>query len=1210
MNSFHFDTSTDIVAAICVLLLLSLLFWNRYRMQSARQLLKLGESKMEEQGALQAALLDALPNPIFVKAQDTTFIGGNVAFEKAFGVRRETFIGKTVLELDYVPKKLREAFQAADLKLIAEGGESVEEITITYIDGQPRQALFQRQTFRKPDGTLGGMIGTIIDITETKRAEKFEQCRSGILEMLATNIPIEEILRAIVNGAEQLDPDVLCSVLLIDASGKHLGQGIAPSLPAFYNEAIDGIAIGPGVGSCGTAAATGERVVVEDISTHPYWAPYKELAARAGLGACWSQPILSSAGKPIGTFAFYHRTARAPSEANLNLISQAARLASIAIEHTRTTTALANKEAHLSTLVRTIPDLIWLKDGDGVYLACNPTFERFFGATEAEIMGKTDYDFVSKELADFFRDHDRRAMQSPKGSTNEEALTFAVGGHHGFFETVKTPTFDRDGKLVGVLGVAREITERKQMEETLHRAKEAAEGAAKAKSAFLANMSHEIRTPMNAIIGLTELALRTALTPRQQDYLDKVHAAANSLLGLLNDILDFTKIEAGKLPMEAIPFALEQVFDGVAAIMAIQVEDKGLELLFSEGPDVPRFLIGDPLRLRQVLTNLATNAMKFTERGDIIIRMECVSQTSGVATIRFSVQDSGIGISEEQMGRLFQAFSQADDSTTRKFGGTGLGLAISRQLVELMGGRIWAESEPAKGSTFSFEIPFAIADRHDIPERPSASDMAGTRVLVVDDNPNAREILRSHLELFKLRVETETSAESAFERLKAAKEDPFRLVLMDYRMPGLDGISAARQIRHDLNLPLVPKLILVTAATRLASDELQTNDDIDEVVSKPINASLLFDTIARTFGTRDQNSANFRAARSSAEIPDLSAIQGARILVVEDNAINRQVATELLEQAAFVVETATNGQEAIEKLHRAEYDCVLMDVQMPVMDGYTATTLLRQEARFAELPILAMTANVLAEDRAKVTAVGMNGHISKPIDTRELYAALLGAIRANVRPVPITLSTTAEAEPAALPDQIPGLEIGAALRRVGGNRPLLKRLLINFHADHAGDGERLRVALLKQNLAAAERIAHTLKGLAGSLEAARLQEAAAFIERALADRRVEEASARVEELTLALAEITTGIAARTMKTEVRPQTQTEASIAGARSICTRIEPLLEQLNPDAIELAEQLQRSLAGTPFAAQSDALLQATESFDFETATTNLRQLLRELP
>jgi PAS domain S-box-containing protein len=379
-------------------------------------------------------------------------------------------------------------------------------------------------------------------------------------------------------------------------------------------------------------------------------------------------------------------------------------LASIAIERSRIRQNLAKSEAHLRTLVRTMPDLIWLKDADGVYLTCNPRFEQFFGADEADIVGKTDYDFVPKELADSFRAHDRAAMDKG-GSVNEEALTFARGGHQGIFETVKTPTYDADGRLLGVLGVAREITERKELEKTLQQARVAAEAAAEAKGSFLANMSHEIRTPMNAIIGLTELALRTTLTPRQQDYLGKVHVAANSLLGILNDILDLSKIESGKLNLERTVFNLDDVLDGIATVLAVQVEERGLELLFSRKPDVPTRLVGDPLRLSQVLTNLTSNARKFTEQGDIVVSTELVSLQGEDVTLRFAVRDSGIGMTAEQMARLFQPFSQADDSTTRRFGGTGLGLAISRRIMQAHGGTITAGLREGGGSVFRIWLP-------------------------------------------------------------------------------------------------------------------------------------------------------------------------------------------------------------------------------------------------------------------------------------------------------------------------------------------------------------------------------------------------------------------------------------------------------------------------------------------------------------------------
>ncbi|MFM1856734.1 MAG: hypothetical protein RLZ83_2043, partial [Pseudomonadota bacterium] len=497
----------------------------------------------------QTALLDALPNPVFVKGHDLRFTAINRAYERAFGVERGDLIGKTVLELGYLPAAQRTAFDAADRALIDAGGQTEEEMFIAYADGKLRTTVYQRKTFDQGGGRRG-MIGTLIDISSRKRQERLEAFRSSTLEMLATHGNLREVLETIVTGVEAQAPMSLCSLLMLDETGTRLTGGIAPHLPQFYNDAIEGLQIGDGVGSCGTAAFTRRRVIVEDIQTHPYWAPFKGLAAQAGVAACWSEPVLSADGQVLGTFAIYHLRPTRPEPQDIALIEQSAHLASIAIERSRTMDHLARKEADL------------------------------------------------------------RAM---------------------------------------VVDLERAVTE--------------AQAAAQAKSSFLANMSHEIRTPMNAIIGLTELTLRTPLTARQQDYLSKVHLAANSLLGILNDILDLTKIESGKLNLEVIAFNLDDVLDSLATVMAVQIEEKGLELLFSRHPNVPTHLVGDPLRLSQVLTNLVGNARKFTERGDIIVSTEVVSALPDRVRLRFAVHDSGIGMTEVQRERLFKPFSQADDST-------------------------------------------------------------------------------------------------------------------------------------------------------------------------------------------------------------------------------------------------------------------------------------------------------------------------------------------------------------------------------------------------------------------------------------------------------------------------------------------------------------------------------------------------------------------
>ena len=1469
-----------------------------------------GAQDLEQQVTLFSGLLDALPNPVFVKDPQGVFTTCNRAYEAAFGIPRSHLIGKTLLDLDELPEAARRSFREADLKLNADTGQTRDELLISFADGKPRTVLYQQRSFEMQGGSAGGTIGSIIDISERKRRESSERFRRRILEQLASGLPLRELLAAIALGVEAQSAHSLCSVLLLDESGRRLIQGVAPNLPDAFNRAIDGIEVGSDPGACDTAAFSRERVIVEDMAKHPSWAPFAALAAAAGLASCWSEPIVAGDGKVLGTFVLYHPKPSTPDPQDITLIEQSARLASIAIERDRTASNLAKSEAHLRTLVRSMPDLIWLKDAEGVYLTCNPRFEQFFGADEADIVGKTDYDFVSREQADIFRAHDRIAMFEGR-SVSEEEITFARGGGQGIFETVKTPTFNREGHLLGVLGVSREITERKQserydrfrsqvmealtsktalpgllelivlgfeeqmkgslcsvllldsdgrlgqgvapslpddynaaidslaigpgvgscgtaaftgervivediathpfwtpfrdvatraglaacwaepiraaggavlgtmavyhrapckptsfelyligqcaslaslaiehvrtaeqlarnqahllqserqlqmtfdtmqdgflrglrdgridmvnsamvkmlgfaseqevmaagtravfassqawtevartilreggvrdyrcearrkngstlwveisgnpahdasgqvigfegvvrdvtlqiqFEQTLQRAKESAEAAAQAKGSFLANMSHEIRTPMNAIIGLTELTLRTELTPRQQDYLGKVNLAANNLLGILNDILDLSKIESGKLNLEAIPFSLDEVLDGIATVLAVQIEEKGLELLFSRSAATPLRLVGDPLRLSQILTNLANNAKKFTEHGDIIIATDVVSREDDQVRLRFSVSDSGIGMTPEQIAKLFKPFSQADDSTTRRFGGTGLGLAICLQLVEMMGGRIWVESEPGAGSTFRFEAAFRVCQEEDQGGPEMAVDLRGMRALVVDDNPNAQTILRAHLEQFAFRVDTCSSAELAFERLlDSANDDPFKLVLMDYRMPGMDGIAASRRIKRELGLPFVPRVVLITAASRLAGEEAQAGHDLDDILAKPVNASLLFNVIMGVFGQSRTTPMQRRRAGRLSDDQMLRPILGARILLVEDNAINQQVASELLQQGGLVVDVAGNGLEALNHLAENHYDCVLMDVQMPVMDGYTATSRIRENPAWRDLPVLAMTANVMTDDRAKVTQVGMNDHIAKPIVPRDLFRALLKWIAPGQRPCPAPApdAPKAAAEPVALPASLPGIDLQRALMNVGGNRSLLRKLLADLLRDHRNDAQAMRLALAQGDMSAVQRLAHTLKGLGGTIGAQALQQRSGALEAVLRSGRPQEAPALLEPVAAALAPLMEGLAdwlARTTLADA-PPTATAARLEGGAALARldELESLLRNMDPDAGDKADALAKALG--PGEAISARLAVQSGEFDFEAALDSLQQLRETL-
>jgi two-component system sensor histidine kinase/response regulator len=807
-------------------------------------------------------------------------------------------------------------------------------------------------------------------------------------------------------------------------------------------------------------------------------------------------------------------------QANVSLVAEVD-------ERKRIEAAQHERNTILRAVIEGTTDSIYVKDTAGRYLLINPAGARLLGKSVEEILGKDDSELYSPDTAHIIVEGDRRVLASGRTLTYEETGT-AAGTTRTYLST-KGAYRDPQGNIVGLIGISRDITDRKMIEEELTEARDAALEAVRLKAQFLANMSHEIRTPMNGIVGMTGLLLSTDLTRQQREFATDIQSSVDVLLTILNDILDFSKVEAAKLKLEAVDFDLQSVVESVSEFIGKQARAKGLELASLVYSDVPAKLRGDAGRLRQVLTNLMSNAVKFTDYGEVVLRVTKVSEMETYAVVRFAVSDTGIGIAEPNQRYLFQAFTQADGSTARKYGGTGLGLAISKQLVEYMHGEIGVESQPGHGSTFWFTARLEKQSGVKTPAPATRLTLSGLHVLIVDDNETNRKILQHQVNSWGMLNDSAPGAREALEllRRKATDGEPFDLAILDMQMPGTDGLTLARTIKSEPAISAT-RLVLMSSTSYDADFKQLDEAGVERCLTKPVKQSQLFDCLVAAVGgeagfsetpQQETDVPRYAAAAAPSDPSAPDGHQPVRILVAEDQPVNQRVVLHQLQGLGYDADAVSNGREALDALEKNGYDLVLMDCQMPGMDGYEATIeLRRREGAEKHIPVIAVTAHAFESDREKCLTAGMDDYISKPMSTQTLKSVLerwlSRAAPDNAAGTSAGVASSAGASNDAHLENIMSAPVLAGFRAASpdGNADGTLGLLDLYVRDVRPLLEGLREAAAGDDTQAVEKAAHGVKGMSAALGIQRMAVLSSELERKGRNGALEGASAILDQL--------------------------------------------------------------------------------------------------